>query len=448
MKSFSSVAVNSYPEPGGGKSPSFRQEGISPARFQNKNSHRATIYVTLMSACLLMFVFFSCSGDFALQDRDRYSPKSKEPQSVKTSADTGGVTENRKSADNLSALSFNEEKKDETGEALRSETDSTKTKTETAKPPAKPENDRERQHVYFGYMTLVVASVKDARDGIAKLATDSKGYVETSRENMVVIRIPKDKFDEVFSALTGLGEVKKKSIETYDVTEYFRDMTTRLAVAERTRARLYGLLERATEVEERLKILKEIKRLSEEIENTRLRLESLARLIDFSSITVELEQRLAEVSAGDKQSIPFPWIKSLDPFYPSIPALDYGTNLRLSDDFAVFDDKKYFFAESTDGIRVRVGTVANKPSGDTAFWQKAVLFHLSPYYKDASEYNLGDTVKGVLFKSRDAKPFYYIVGVAAERGVIFVVEVFYPNEAAFKDKGERVRESVRRMKIT
>ena len=105
-----------------------------------------------------------------------------------------------------------------------------------------------------------------------------------------------------------LRDVLGKSIETYDVTEFYQDLTSRLRISERTRARLYTLLEKTTDVKERLKILKEIRRLSEEIETIKMTLKTIERLISFSRITIQLEQRLADISYEDKGTIPFSWI--------------------------------------------------------------------------------------------------------------------------------------------
>jgi hypothetical protein len=111
------------------------------------------------------------------------------------------------------------------------------TENETA--TAKTETDESKKHVYFGYARLVVNSLLDTRNAISKLAEESGGYIEASYDTQVIIRIPKDKFNEIFASLLALGEVDDKKIETYDVTEYFQDLEMRLSVAERTRGRLF-----------------------------------------------------------------------------------------------------------------------------------------------------------------------------------------------------------------
>ena len=174
-----------------------------------------------------------------------------------------------------------------------------------------------------------------------------------------------------------LGEVANKVIETYDVSDTLRDQETRLRLAERARERLYQLLERSSDVKERLAILREIKRLTEEIEQVRLSLELLKNQIALSRITVELIPRQPE-GEPRRAGIPFPWVAALNPLYPSLPRSAGKAVPVLSDDFAVFRKEAGFRAESPEGTRVRLGGTRNTPQGDAAFWQKALIFHLGP----------------------------------------------------------------------
>ncbi|MBN1697199.1 MAG: DUF4349 domain-containing protein [Spirochaetales bacterium] len=308
------------------------------------------------------------------------------------------------------------------------------------------EKPGERKRVYFGFLKLLVDSIKDTKSSISTMAEETGGYVESSYGEVIIIRVPKEQFEEVFSLLKEYGEVVDKSIETYDVTEFFQDLTAHLAISEKTRNRLYDLLEKTTDVKERLKILKEIKRLTEEIERIKLTLESIKRLIAFSRITIELEQRLSDLSGEDKRAIPFPWIAALDPFYTTIDELDGKPTIEVGDDFAVFDKRKYYFAESTEGIRLRAGTTRNYPEGDGAFWQQALVHHLSPFYGSATPLVLGD-VNAVLFESKDPEPFYYLVGVFVKERKIHVIEVLFPTPESFKKKGEVVYGYIKECRI-
>jgi hypothetical protein len=307
------------------------------------------------------------------------------------------------------------------------------------------QNDQEEQEeqmkVYFGYLKLQVDNAREVRSEISSLADETGGYVEASYENTIIIRVPKELFSRVLETLMDMGDVLDKAVETYDVTEFYQDLAARLEIAKKTRDRLYNLLEKTTDVKERLKILKEIRRLSEEIENINMTLENIKRLISFSRITIELEQRLADLSHEDKRSIPFPWIATLDPFYKKSPVLRGKITIDTGDEFAVFDNKNYFFAESTSGVRIHITSKKNIPRGDTLFWQKAVEYHLSRYYKETEFLELGQ-FKGVRFMSKDKNPFYYIVGVYIHKDDIIVSEILFPHQEAYDALGERVKEYI------
>jgi hypothetical protein len=309
---------------------------------------------------------------------------------------------------------------------------------ELAYVPVMPED---RKRVYSGFCQLRVESVEKVKNRIFSIAEQSGGYVESSYSDTIIIRVPAERFSEVFSTILGLGEVIDKTIETYDVTEKFRDLTIRLEIAEKTRERLYMLLEETDDVEERFRILKEIKRLTDEIESIKQNLEMIKEQISFSRITVGLLARLAKQPVG-KEKIPFDWIKDLDPLYVSLRHLTGKIEFELGDEFAVFERDVAFRAESAEGTRVRVGTTRNEPSGDSSFWQKALSYYLSKYYKETVDFEFGE-VKGAIFTSKDVEPFYYLVGVVTEKNTIYVIEVFFPGRPSLDKRLNGIKESLR-----
>ncbi|HUV08604.1 MAG TPA: DUF4349 domain-containing protein, partial [Spirochaetia bacterium] len=293
------------------------------------------------------------------------------------------------------------------------------------KPAVEPGRKEERKRIYSGYGKLMVDDLEEQKREISDLVEQNGGYVESVYEKAIVVRVPAGQFFDLFRKILSFGEMLHKSVETFDVTEYFQDLSTRLDVAKKTRQRLYTLLERTKDVEERLKILREIRRLTEEIERIGLTLTLLERQIAFSRITVDLVPRLSQESETRDQ-IPFPWIARLEPLSPTLNAVKGRIQFQLSDEFAVFEKTKDYRAESADGTRVRVGTTPNTPRGDALFWQKALSFHLGKYYRTAENRDLG-SIRSVLFSSKDRKPFHYLVGVVDRGDFLYVVEVFSPD---------------------
>ncbi len=305
-----------------------------------------------------------------------------------------------------------------------------------------PQPEREkRARIYSGWCRLVVDEVEQAKKQLGELAAASGGYVEAVHGLAVSLRVPAARFLEAFAAAQKLGEVTGKAIETYDVSDSLRDQETRLRLAERARERLYQLLEKTSDVEQRLAVLREIRRLTEEIEQVRLSLELLKNQIALSRITVELQQRRPE--GEERQAgIPFPWIAALQPLYPSLPKSAGKAVPKLSDDFAVFAKETRYRAESPEGTRVRIGTTANAPRGDEGFWQKALLYHLGPRYRKAEAVEQG-AFRGALFTSKDAKPYSYLVAVRVQGKLLYVFEAFFPDAEALDRRLPTVQGALR-----
>ncbi len=301
--------------------------------------------------------------------------------------------------------------------------------------PAPPAGER-RARIYSGWCRLTVDESEQAKRALEELARDSGGYVESSSGQTVTLRVPAERFREVFAAVLKLGDVVSKTIETYDVTATLTDQEARLSLAERARERLYLLLERTAEVKERLAILREIRRLTEEIEQIRASLQVLKGQIAMSRITVELLPRRPEGELR-KEGIPFPWIAALNPLYPSLKGGPRRLALALSEDFAVFRKEKGFRAESPEGTRVRLGTTPNRPRGDAAFWQKALVFHLGPQFRRAEELESGE-FRAVLLTSKDSKPYSYLVAVAVQGKRLVVAEAFFPGQEAAEMRTEGI----------
>ncbi len=311
------------------------------------------------------------------------------------------------------------------------------------KPPAPVAEERKR--VYSGYAKIRVDSVEKRKNELFNITETSGGYVESVHENTIVIRVPAQQFEEIFQRILNFGEVLDKREETFDVTEYFRDLETRISILKQTRTRLYALLEKTSDVKERVKILREIRRLTEEIEIIQGNLRLIEEQIAFSRITLELVSRLPQ-EEQPRDRIPFSWISELDPLYVSLPDLKGSIELNLGDNFAVFTKEDAFRAESAGGIRVRVGTTQNSPGGNNEFWQTALLYHLAPYYRSAEKLEAGP-ISAVVFTSKDAESFFYLLGVYVEKKKIYVVEVFFPHEEAMKENREMVLDALKGMKI-
>ncbi|MBF9016210.1 MULTISPECIES: DUF4349 domain-containing protein [unclassified Oceanispirochaeta] len=294
-------------------------------------------------------------------------------------------------------------------------------------PSETADEDPGRKRIYNGSIGLIVDKPEDSRKALEKLTLSTGGYVESSYSDYMILRIPAALFRTTFKEILGMGKVSHQEISTWDVTEQFADSQQRLTTAMQTRERLYALLNKSSDAEERARILREIGRLSEEIESIRQQLSMMENRIAYSRISVSLEARLDE--GYGRYDIPFDWIASLDPLYPVSDRLKASVKLNPGDNFAVFEKEKSYIAEDAEGTTLFISSVDNEPRGDASFWQKALEFHLSEYYESAEDVsiNIGDKeFKGIHFISKDREPYQFIVAVFADGKTLHILEIFTP----------------------
>ena len=288
--------------------------------------------------------------------------------------------------------------------------------------------DAPRLRVYSGSLELSVVRVDPARLAISEYVTSIGGYVERSRDELLVVRVPADLFREAMRTIEAEGLVLARSVETEDVTDRYADLDRRLEIATRSRERLYALLERSEDANDQVAILREIRRLTEEIERLQGALASLGDLVRYSRITIRLVPRI-QPSPPSVGRTPFTWIGRLDPLRASIGPAARDLRFDVPQTLAVFEQGRRIRAEGADGSRVRLGGRVNDPSGDAEFWARALDHHLGPLYRTVQPFASGPFT-GVLLESRDPDPHFYLVMVAVRNEELLVLEAFLPNASA------------------
>ena len=147
-------------------------------------------------------------------------------------------------------------------------------------------------------MSLIVKDVLSVRDSIAQLAARFEGYVVSSQlmgeeegmSGFITIRVPANRFDQALSEIRTLAvRVISETTNSQDVTEEYTDLQSRLRNAEATEKQYLALLEKATNVEDILKIYDSLSRVRSEIEQLKGRIQYLERTSSISSISVQLE---------------------------------------------------------------------------------------------------------------------------------------------------------------
>jgi len=160
------------------------------------------------------------------------------------------------------------------------------------KPTKKPKTV-DRLIIYDAYMQLVhdQPDADSLKNFFLKLANKYEGYVLNINGSRAKIRVPSQDLQKAIQDLNIIGKVKDKSITTRDVTSDFYDRTIRLENAQKTRTRYLKLLDKAQNVEEILKVEKELERLNATIDRLKGELNKYSHLVTYSTINVRLNLR-------------------------------------------------------------------------------------------------------------------------------------------------------------
>jgi Domain of unknown function (DUF4349) len=228
------------------------------------------------------------------------SPQS--PQSYRPGLTTATVAGSAGSAGGEVALAESTNSADAT-EATESESGS-----ETdAPPPSTPVPEgRQQNHTPRGKkkavkrrviktanLTIITSHPKDGFDKAVRMAKQMGGYTLDSRRTdkrlQITLRLPSARFEEALRRLSKLGKVDKRAIGGQDVTTEYVDLTMRLANAQRVRLRYIELLKRANNVEEALKVQKELERITGQIESLKARVSVIDSQVSLSTVQLTLE---------------------------------------------------------------------------------------------------------------------------------------------------------------
>ena len=161
------------------------------------------------------------------------------------------------------------------------------------------ESTEGRKIVKTGSMTLEVEDIAEAMNRVAEMADELNGYVVSSYkydyeqrvEGHITIRVPFEEFDEAFTRLRQLAiTVPYETTTATDVTEEYVDLEAQLSNLLATEAQYLALLERAENVEEMLKVQKELSNVRGEIEQIEGRMKYLEQTSETSLIEITLQE--------------------------------------------------------------------------------------------------------------------------------------------------------------
>jgi hypothetical protein len=306
-------------------------------------------------------------------------------------------------------------------------------------PEPAPQQAPARMVHYEGYAQLRHANPVELLDEIVAVAEAAGGRTERLAGTTVSVRVPVAAFEETYAKILALGDVMSKSVRADDVTDQFLAVDLRVKNLRTTRDRLVQLLAKATDENEKLRLLAEITRVTEELDAFESQLRTLSDLASMSRISVDAVAREAFANASQRPEMHgFEWIRGLSPFNRGVWGDDKRVPLAVPDGLVALSKTGPFAAESADGVVTWTMRLPNDPVGDAAYWVDAVEDRLAAEFQNPSERTLGAWRCLELDQPGADEPYHWSICARTTGDKLDVGQVYYPSPAMVERYGKAV----------
>ena len=178
--------------------------------------------------------------------------------------------------------------------------------------------------IYSADVTVETVTFDEAVAGVAALMEEYGGWIESSSVNdanyysrargyassrsaYYTLRVPSEKFSQLMSGLSALGNVPYTHTYTENVTAQYYDVQARLTAYTTQETRLLEMMEAAETVSDVIAIEEKLTELRYQIESLQSTLNNYDRRVSYSSIYLSLEEvqeytpeTVAELSYGQQ----------------------------------------------------------------------------------------------------------------------------------------------------
>ena len=161
-----------------------------------------------------------------------------------------------------------------------------------------PATGREDKIVRDARLNLEVTDVEKVYDEVVEAAKENAGYVSAANfeekktgkiSANIILRIPREKFEDTLERIRKLGKVKKFYIQNVDVSQEYSSLVSRLNTLKIVYDKIAAKLKsRRTDVESSVRIESELSPIARRMDNLRSRIAYYDNLIAMSTITVNL----------------------------------------------------------------------------------------------------------------------------------------------------------------
>lgn len=141
----------------------------------------------------------------------------------------------------------------------------------------------------------VQAAVRSAQAIVVRERGDVLQQTEASGDApsaSLQVRVPADQLEVAIAAFRSLGRVDNVNIQAEDVARQLTDLQARLTNLERTERALQGILDRATKVEDVLKVTERLSSTREQIEQLKAEQLNLRTRVAYSTITLQFQPQI------------------------------------------------------------------------------------------------------------------------------------------------------------
>lgn len=189
----------------------------------------------------------------------------------------------------------------------------------------------ERMVIYEGYLSLEIKDVEESEQFIQEQLKKHNGYlVESNKYNRgeenvsatIVAKIPQASFETFLTEIEAISiAVLERRVSGNDVTEEYVDLEARLRSKEVVEKRLLSFMEEATQTEALLKISNDLATVQQEIEQIKGRMKYLENNVNFSTLTIELQEKNITVSSLNNREALNTWLKTKSLFMNTVNGL-------------------------------------------------------------------------------------------------------------------------------
>lgn len=192
-------------------------------------------------------------------------------------------------------------------------------------------NHTERKIIYHASLSLEVKNYEQVEAELEQKVQDIKGYVVDSSvynngaeliSGNITVKVPQESLQSFLNDVEGIGiKLIDKSISGNDVTEEYIDLESRLKAKTAVETRLLTLLDQAEKTEDLLKISADLATVQEEKEQIIGRMNYIKNHVDYSTVTINLQENLIDIGDINKQGDFNTWDKAKSLFVDTINSI-------------------------------------------------------------------------------------------------------------------------------